>query len=131
MQLVKHVSYSKNRIWERTKLLSESRYSINFWFPIIVLDGKMWNVLTKGGQISEIVESKHTILKMQYGSSNVEEEGFAIDVVQKSYFRELMSIIINDMKSYEELIKKDKKLLMKTLDEDFLERIVPKRGSIL
>ena len=130
MQLVKHVSYSKNRIWERTKLLSESRYSINFWFPIIVLDGKMWNVFTKAGQISEIVESKHTILKMKYGSSNVEEEGFAIDVVQKSYFGELMNIIINDMKSYEELIKKDKKFLMKTLDEDFLERITPKRGSI-
>lgn len=130
MQLVKHVSYSKNKIWERTKLLSETRYSINFWFPIIVLDGKMWNVFTKNGQIAEIVESKHTILKMQYGSSNVEEEGFAIDVVQKSYFGELMNIIINDMKSYEKLTKKDKTFLMKTLDEDFLERTALKHGNI-
>lgn|GEM_PF-4752565 len=131
MQLVKHVSYSKNKIWERTKLLSESRYSMNLWFPIIVLDGKMWNVLTKNGQIAEIIESKHTILKMQYGSSNAEEEGFAIDVVQRSNFRELMNIITKDMKSYENLIKKEKTHLIKTLDEDFSKRTAPKPGNVL
>ena len=122
MQLVKHVAYSKNAVWDRIKFDADFKYSMGFWFPIVVLDGKMWNVFTKEGRITEISESKHTILKVKYGSIDGTHESFAIDIVQKSYFSELMDIIHKVMKIYEEYTLKEKKNIMEMLDEEFEER---------
>jgi len=117
MQLVKHINYSKNKIWDRIQYLKSNKYSINFWFPIIVFDGKMWNAFTKNGQITNVVESKHTILEVQYGFANgYKEESYAIDIVHKSYFPKLMDLILQDMKAYEQFVSENKSSIMESLD---------------
>jgi hypothetical protein len=122
MKLVKYVSYSRDKTWERIQYLDSSKYSIHFWFPIVVFDGKMLNVFTKNNKIENIVESKHTILKAHFGYQN-KIHPFAIDIVHKSFFPELLDMLWKDMKLCEEFITKHKTKVKEHLDKSFLERI--------
>jgi len=125
MQVVKYISYSKKKIENRTKHSESSKYSINFWFPIIVLDGRMWNIIVRSGQITDINESQHTLLKVQYGSFDDEEEPYVIDVVNKSYFPKLMNIIHQDIVGCEKTALESKGKIIEYLDKAFHERQQP------
>jgi hypothetical protein len=116
MQLIKYISYEKSKIKPRKK-------SVNapiFWFPIIVFDGKIWNVFFKDGKLDEIKESKHTILKCRYRSYFTGEiEGFCIDVINKKYFIDLLKIIELDIVELTDILLKDNKKELKSIIKKF------------
>ena len=107
MQLIKYISYEKSKIKPRN-----GKNDIqSLWFPIIVFDGKMWNVFFKDGILNEIKESNHTILKCRYRSNITgDAEGYCIDVVNKKYFVDILKIIKNDIDELvNDLLKNNKK----------------------
>lgn len=108
MQIMKSITYNRKTMMSRVQNQGRTKYVMHFWFPIIVFDGKMWKVSVEEGRIIDVIETKHVILKSRYKPTFSDEVGFAIDVVHRSAFGELMKVIQDDINSYSEYLLKYK-----------------------
>lgn len=120
MQLVKYITYSKYNTIKRLAKVEVSKYRISFWFPIIVFDGKMWNVSFEEGNVKNVIESKHIILKNTYRPiQSMEEANFLIDIVHRSYFKDFLGIIKKDIDDLINNLIKDSNKRLNYIIENF------------
>jgi hypothetical protein len=119
-QLKKYILYSN----EQT-LKSTYPYLIEFRFPCIVFDGKMFEAEVEGGKI-KLYETKHVLLRTFHKASySTWDLGFLIDIVHKSYFNKFLQTIENNIESVRRVTKNKMNTIFSTIAD--LEDLMIKR----
>jgi hypothetical protein len=85
----------------RSKQLSEFDFHTCFFFPIIVLDGLLFEAQVKNGEV-QVEERDYVQLRTAYGISEV----FVIDVVKRGYFEKIFNLIERDHLEFVDTINK-------------------------
>ena len=116
-QLIKFTCYETHQTLNRFLNLSvKTAYKdiIVFYFPIIVFDGDMFEVIFDSGE-PNVERTNHIILKTEYNCSYCNEvESFTLDVVHSSFFSEFMNILRMDFeKVRNNILKRHIELLEK------------------
>jgi len=111
MQLTKYIQYNRNLLIndkkEQTKPL---KYQIFLWYPVIVFDGKMWNVYIKDGVVDRLERTNHVVLNYENKSNerNRNDDFFLIDVINPDFLDRLVSGLKEEVKSIDDFLEKDK-----------------------
>jgi hypothetical protein len=108
-QILKYISYQKN---ERILALKNSKgYNLEFWFPIIVVDGSIWQAKISQNKVDDIEKVDHVLLKTRYKSSYLGNPfSYTIDIVTKDQFPLLINRIKKDISETEETFIANKEM---------------------
>ena len=97
--LLSFLCYKRDSFLKRR---SELDFSTDFLFPIIVLDGSLFEARVNGDEIN-VEEQNHIQLRTDY-----REEIFIVDVVKKEYFEKFFNLIEKDFLEFVNSINKIK-----------------------
>lgn len=113
-QLKKYICYTNEQsVKERYEGISR----FDFHFPCIVFHGQMYEATFEGRKM-EVTSRKHILLTTQYRPSySVWEEGFLIDVVHRTYFRNYLRKVRKDIKSLQDIFAQKKETINERLTE--------------
>lgn len=115
-QVVKYIVYDiYKRIGRLRKSFTSNGISpfFDWYFPIIVYDGPMYNGYLKNDKI-ELEERDHVILETHFTVPYASEpQTFLIDVVKKNYFEKLLPILNEDHLSAVKHVRKNEKKILK------------------
>jgi hypothetical protein len=85
---------------------------MEFFFPIIVFDGDMYQATLDSGKL-RLKRAKHVVLVTNHRCPYCNEaEGFTIDVVHRSYFEEFIDVLGKDRIALFKVLLRDKNLLL-------------------
>lgn len=120
-QLVKFTSYEIHEsLLRRSKLpdLNPEEELIFYLFPVLVFEGDMFEVIFDSGE-PKLRKQNHIILDTSYRCPYYEEhEGFIIDVVHRTYFKQFMEILEADFQRLRKAIVKNRDELLMKAKED-------------
>jgi len=105
-QLKKYISYTNE---QEMKAQYPDLYRLIMYFPCIVFDGQMFEAIVEGTKI-RLKRANHILLTTQNRTSYSNwEQGFLIDVVQKTYFEKYQRKVNRDFLSLRKIVKKNKR----------------------
>jgi hypothetical protein len=97
MQVIKYVSYQRNKFYNILNSVKDSKDFMVIWYPVIIVDGKMWNVYYENGRIVDAEETQHALIQTQYKSrKSIEPESFTVDVVHRSHIKDFFNKLVED-----------------------------------
>lgn len=97
MQVIKYTSYNISRRREGISQDEKSKYLVSIYYPIVVIDGYIWKANYRNGDIESVTKTNHIILQTKYiDNKQGEFKSYAIDIINKKYFKDLLKIIEND-----------------------------------
>jgi hypothetical protein len=96
------LSYTRHAQSQRNDDLEEYGTYTEFYFPVIILDGLLFEARVDNNHL-DLIERKHLQLRTDY------DDGiFIVDVVVKDYFKQFFQIIEDDHKEFVKAIDKIK-----------------------
>lgn len=91
-------------------------YRLNMLFPVIVFDGKMYEVVIENGKM-EVNESNNIILTTSYRTPySVWEQGILIDVIRKDIFPDFLKVLDRDVRSFKRVAKGNKRRIEREVE---------------
>lgn len=112
-QLMKFISYHNQRI-KKTNLKDWSAMPFYFYFPVVVLDGRMYEYFEKSEK-RYLVPIKRVLLESShYPAYHYRDVKFAIEIVTKDVFEEILNDVEKDCSTiYSEIIRAREMLIAK------------------
>ena len=118
MQLLKYISYQKAQRMREWKLEAQSKV-MEFWFPIIVLEGLIWEARISNNQIN-VEPSEHVILQTSHRAPyQATSFRYTLDIVSKNFFKKLVKLIEEDIKDIENFLSPE-------IINNIIEKLKPK-----
>lgn len=112
-QLKKYISYTNEH---EMKAQYPGLYRLIMYFPCIVFDGQMFEAIVEGTRI-RLKRANHILLTTQNRTSYSNwEQGFLIDVVQKTHFGRYLRIVNRDFLSLKKLVKKNRRKMQEEVE---------------